>query len=67
MYKLLVGLAGDDWGDRIEELVALFGDVEDEINGILPDGREKALVKTKLEEALYFAVSAAFAGGSDDV
>jgi hypothetical protein len=66
MYKLLVGLAGDSWGDRIEELVVLFGDAEDKIYSILPNGREKALVRTKLEEALYFAI-AAFAGGGDDV
>lgn len=48
---------------RHETIRTLFLDFADTISHLIPDGREEALVYTKLEEALFWANAAVARNG----
>jgi len=48
----------DDGMKKAEEIAAAFNDCLNRLKGMCAEGREFAIVKTKLEEAAFFAKKA---------
>lgn len=51
--------------DRHEYIRSLLGDAAQVVDSLVPDGREKALAITKLEEAMMWANAAIARAGGD--
>ncbi len=60
-----VHMLNDDGKRKAQIIAAAFNDLVTVLEGICPDGREAAIVVTKLEEACFFAKKAMAADPSN--